>query len=74
MKASLFQSKVEIFSETIEGVVEKAIAHNQPGRVKCFGTYWPAKLHQPNCQIEIIAGSPVIVVGRQGITLLVLPT
>lgn len=39
MKTSPFQSKIEFFPETIEGVVEKAIAHNQPGRVKCFGSY-----------------------------------
>ena len=54
------------------GVVDKAIAPNQPGRIKFQGSYWKAALADPNCP-RIEAGKPVQVVDMQGITLLVVP-
>lgn len=54
------------------GVVDKAIAPHQPGRIKYQGSYWKAALADPNCQ-KLEAGEPVRVVGVQGITQLVVP-
>ncbi|MDI9639833.1 NfeD family protein [Geitlerinema splendidum] len=65
---------VEMFSEAVMGTVEKTITQNQPGRVKCLGTYWPARFYHSNCDAIIFPDNFVKVVGRQGITMLVVPT
>lgn len=71
---SLFApSEVEIFSEALMGIVEKKIAQNQPGRVKCLATYWPARFFHSNCNAVVFPAELVKVVGRQGITMLVVP-
>jgi membrane protein implicated in regulation of membrane protease activity len=54
------------------GVVDKAIAPNQPGRIKFQGTYWKAELADPGFK-KVEVGEPVQVVGVQGIRLLVVP-
>ncbi len=59
-------------NRTHYGVVDKAIAPNQPGRIKFQGTYWKAELADPGFgKVEV--GEPVQVVGVQGIRLLVVP-
>ena len=65
--------KPELFSEAIEGVVEETISSVQPGRVRCLGTYWPAQLYTVECQVTLIPEQAVCIVGRVGITLLVMP-
>ena len=65
--------KVEKFPAPLMGTVEKKITRSQPGRVKCQGTYWPARFYQPNCEATVLPDEPVMVVARQGITLLVVP-
>ncbi|MDF0555598.1 NfeD family protein [Kamptonema sp. UHCC 0994] len=65
--------KLEIFSEPLIGVVEEAIAPQQPGRISFQGSYWPAKLYQSNSPIILSPEKAVKVVGIQGITLLVQP-
>jgi membrane-bound ClpP family serine protease len=59
-------------NSTHYGVVDKAIAPHQPGRIRFQGTYWKAALADPNCK-RIEVGQTVQVVGMQGITLLVVP-
>jgi len=74
MSRSFFSEQIEILAERLEGTVEVAIIHNQPGgRVKFAATYWPAKFYQPSRPLTVLPGEPVVVVGRQGITLLVMP-
>ncbi|XWK88724.1 MAG: NfeD family protein [Phormidium sp.] len=69
---SLFvREKVEMFSEVFIGTVEKTITQNQPGRVKCLGSYWPARFYHSNCDVIVFPDDFVQVVGRQGITMLV---
>lgn len=69
---SLFvREKVEMFSEAVMGTVEKTITQNQPGRVKCLGSYWPARFYHSNCDVIVFPDEFVQVVGRQGITMLV---
>ena len=71
---SLFApSEVEIFSEPLMGIVENKITQNQPGRVKCLATYWPARFYHSNCNVIVFPDQVVKVVGRQGITMLVVP-
>lgn len=65
-------TKVELFSQPVEGIVEDAIAPNEPGRVKCQGTSWPARFYKPS-QTTVSPGASVVIVGIQGLTLLVIP-
>lgn len=62
------------FGKPIMGIVAEAISPDKPGRVKCQATYWPAKFCQTNCQNTLEKSQSVTVVGREGITLLVLGT
>ncbi|MFB2896883.1 NfeD family protein [Aerosakkonemataceae cyanobacterium BLCC-F50] len=64
---------VEMFSEALMGTVEKTITQNLPGRVKCLGSYWPARFYHSNCDVIVFPDDFVKVVGRQGITMLVVP-
>ena len=62
-----------IFSTQTQGKVEQTITHNHPGRIECFGSFWPAQLYQKDPTITLLPGQSAKVVGRQGITLLVVP-
>lgn len=71
---SLFDAdEVEKFPEAKKGTVEKTISPHEPGRVKCQGTYWPARFYESDCEATVLPGEPVSVVAMQGITLLVVP-
>jgi len=71
---SLFvREKVEMFSEAFMGTVEKKITPNQPGRVRCLASYWPARFYHSNCEVTVFPDDFVKVVGREGITMLVVP-
>jgi membrane-bound ClpP family serine protease len=64
--------KIEKFPEPLVGIVEKTIAHNCPGRVKCIGTTWPAKFYQTDVEATINQDEFVTIVGRSGLTMLVI--
>lgn len=66
-------SEVVMLPKPQRGTVEKEIAPYQSGRVQAMGSYWPAKLYQPDSQAYLLAGDSVLVVAMQGITLLVVP-
>ena len=68
----VFSSTIQWFAEQFEGKVEQTICLNKPGRVKFRGSFWKAILTHPNCRI-VKPGEVVKVLGRQGITLLVVP-
>lgn len=53
--------------------VDKTITGCEPGRVYFQGTYWPAKLKQPNYTVQLFPGTKVQVLGRESLTLLVIP-
>jgi len=65
------RSKVEVLPEPVMGKVDETIGPNQPGRVEAMASYWPAKLYQPDCQIFLLPGEPVLVLAMHNITLLV---
>jgi uncharacterized protein (DUF697 family) len=65
--------KIKLFSSIGTGIVEKTITPTQPGRIKYQASYWPARLYSKDEQVTLLPDDPVSVVGRQGITLLVVP-
>jgi len=64
---------VELFDKPGTARVERAFGPNQRGRVFFEGTYWPAKFYIPETLINAEVRSIVTVIGRQGLTLLVMP-
>ncbi|HEY9728126.1 MAG TPA: NfeD family protein [Chroococcales cyanobacterium] len=73
MSPALSSNQIKLFSKPGTGRVEKTIAPEQPGRVQFQGSYWPARLYDPECQATLLPDEAIAVVGRQGITMLVLP-
>ena len=69
----ILPQKIE-FPEPVKAIVQEAITATKPGRVKYQASYWPAKLYQPQRGINTVKlekNQPVNVIGREGITLLV---
>jgi membrane protein implicated in regulation of membrane protease activity len=68
---------VEFFKEPKTARVERTITANLKGRVFFEGTYWPARVHETVGDIvtdhAFHVSSWVTVIGRQGLTLLVVP-
>lgn len=73
MSSFFIQHKTELFSQPFAGIVEETIGPNGAGRVKFDATYWPAKLYQATPETLLLPEQAVMVVGIQGITLLVRP-
>lgn len=72
--SSMFLSETTtLFSQPLPGIADELIAPNQTGRVKFEGSYWNAEFYEKNCRARVAPGNQVWVVGRQGITLLVIP-
>lgn len=65
--------KITLFPKPGKGIIEQIITESQPGRVNFQATYWPARLYYPEQEVTLLPNTPVTVVGRQGITLLVVP-
>ena len=55
------------------GTVERTITSSTPGRVYFQASYWPARFVQPDASGALHPGTPVEVVDRDGLTLLVQP-
>jgi|GEM_PF-1540236 len=64
---------IEIFPRIITAEVERTIAPTQPGRVKFQASHWPARFYQSSHQKTVSPGESVLVIGRAGIDLLVMP-
>jgi hypothetical protein len=73
MSSELVPEGIKLFSQPGTGKVERMISSTQPGRVEFQATYWPARLYHPEHEVTLVPDDPVTVVGRQGITLLVVP-
>lgn len=63
----------EAFSSSELGFVEEVITPKHKGRVHFQATSWPARLYPGNFHTVLLPGETVAVVGRDGITLLVIP-
>lgn len=66
------RSTINLFPKPLQGEVDQWITSDR-GRIKCQGSYWPARLYEAGQQSMLPPGQFVTVVGRQGITMLVLP-
>ena len=66
-------TKITLFPKPGKGIVEEIISKSQPGRVNFQATYWPARLYNPEQEVTLLPNTPVTVIGREGITLLVFP-
>ena len=73
MNSIVFANHKNIVPLKGKGKVEQEIKPLQPGRVYYRATYWPAQFSNLNCTAKVLPGDSVKVVGRQGLTLLVLP-
>lgn len=64
---------IEFFDQPGMGEVEETITLNQLGRVRFMATTWYAQFYFPLPPQEILPGQKVRVIGREGLTLLVVP-
>lgn len=71
-KGALETSEIKLFPSRGNGTVEQTITSEKAGRVKYQATYWPARLYR-NEPVTLEPNDKVYVVGRQGLTLLVVP-
>ncbi|MDB9314959.1 NfeD family protein [Spirulina sp. CS-785/01] len=61
----------KFFPVPLPGKVTVEITSDQDGRIAFQSSYYPAKLHYPQPATILKPGTPVQVVGRIGLTLLV---
>jgi membrane protein implicated in regulation of membrane protease activity len=61
------------FSQPYRGVVEETITRGSRGRVKYEATSWPAELAPSAKEASLAPQASVLVVGRTGLVLLVMP-
>ena len=66
-------NQIELFATPVEGVIVRPADASRPSRVRTMGTTWNARFYQFENEISIASGDRVLVVGRQGITLLIVP-
>jgi len=71
MSLTFAPETIEFFPQSAIGEVEQTITLHQRGRVRFMATTWFARFYQPNAQREVLPGTPVKVIGREGLTLLV---
>ncbi|MDB9525549.1 NfeD family protein [Oscillatoria sp. CS-180] len=64
---------VELSDNLGVATVLKTIKPDHLGRVRFEATDWPARFYYPNMQSKVAPNTDVHVVGRQGLTLLVVP-
>ncbi|MGG6242532.1 NfeD family protein [Nodosilinea sp. AN01ver1] len=63
----------EFFTYPVEGIATQSITASSSGRVEFQAVNWPAKLHLNDKALNISEGQKVVIIGRQGNTLLVFP-
>jgi hypothetical protein len=74
MSLTVAPEVLEFFSYVAIAEVEETITLHQRGRVKFMATYWFARFYNPHGPIEALPGTCVKVIGREGLTLLVVPS
>jgi len=63
---------IEFFPQPAIASVEQPITPYQRGRVKFMATTWFARFYNPTKPMEALPGTAVKVIGREGLTLLVI--
>ena len=72
MSLTVAPETIEFFAQAAIGQVEQPITLHQRGRVKFMATTWFARFYQPTAQTQALPGTRVKVIGREGLTLLVM--
>lgn len=72
MNFSLTSNRIELFAQPSVAEVVKSIAPNRKGRIKFRASFWPARFYLDS-ETEVLPSEQVVVIGRDGITLLVTP-
>lgn len=70
---SSFYPAVQIFPQPGIGSVVEPITTTRQGRVKSKASYWPGRLHEVSIPTRLLPMEIVLVVGREGMILLVQP-
>jgi hypothetical protein len=70
---SMEPAPAEIFNYPMPGIIESPVTGFMPGRVVIHGTSWSARLCIPDPRCVLPPGTPVLALGRRGLTLLVIP-
>jgi hypothetical protein len=65
--------EIEIFPEAFKATIATPMGLYQVGQVKIFGQFWRAKLYELNCQTTLLVAQPVLVIGKEGMILIVVP-
>lgn len=65
---------IEYFPTPVTEKIVATVTPTRPGRVQYGSTFWFAQFHHTNCQVAVLPGYKVLVIGRQGNTLFVVPT
>jgi NfeD-like C-terminal, partner-binding len=74
MSLTVAPKNLEFFTHAEIAEVEETITLHQRGRVRFEATYWFARFYNPQGPIESLPGTCVKVIGREGLTLLVMPS
>ena len=64
---------LSLFPEGHEGELIERLTNQGQSRCKVQGVYWPAKLLPTDTPVCLLPGTPIRVVGRQHLCLLVQP-
>jgi len=73
MSLIIFPNKTEYFPVTGIGKVSKTVSTQCIGQVRFQATYWRACLHRAKNCTQILPGQEIKVIGRKGLTLIVIP-
>lgn len=65
---------IECFPPSAVGVIDEVVAGDRRGRIRYGGTIWFARPCTPDLGLTFGVGQPVQILGRQGNTLLILPS
>lgn len=64
---------INSFDTPASGLVDKAVVGDVPGRIRYNGTTWFARPHPSQLNLTFAEGERVLILGRQGNTLLICP-
>lgn len=64
----------ELYDPPIWGTITKPITPLHRGRVAAFASIWYCSFYHPDYYVSLEPGDSVLIVGRRGITLLIIPT
>lgn len=73
MLFSVAKKQVEFFSEGVEGTLTQTLTNQSESRCKVHGVYWSAKLYQVGRPMCLLPGTPLKILGRENLCLLVQP-